>query len=751
MDAPHRFTREIAGRTLTIEVGRFATQAHGSCAVQYGNTVVLATAVMGEQKEGMDYFPLTVDYEERLYAAGKIKGSRFIKREGRPTDEAILTTRLVDRSIRPRFDLRMRHEVQVITTVLSVDFENDPDVLAIIAASCCLHISKIPWNGPIGAVRIGVVNGECIVNPTQEQTEQSILDCVVAGIKDHIVMIEAGGKEAPESIVSQAIQKSFPILSVIEDLQNEIQKTCGQQKIDWNPKEEIISQSEYDRLEKETSDFTRKEIKKIFGLQSKTERAAILQNLETRLSEYVTQKSEWGEKVAPLAIDMMRETYGLMVRERTFSDGIRVDGRKADDIRSISVDVSVLPRTHGSGLFQRGDTQVLSIVTLGAPGAEQTIDEMEIEGKKRFMHHYNFPPYAVGEIKPMRGPGRREIGHGALAEKALIPVVPPKDQFPYTIRVVSEVLESNGSSSQASICGSTLSLMDAGVPIKAPVAGIAIGLYNHPHDSSHSILLTDIQGIEDHDGDMDFKIAGTRDGVTAIQLDVKSDGISSDLCGQALGKGRQARLKILDHMKDCLEKPRPELSPFAPRIETLMIDPEKIRDVIGVGGKMIHQIIDETGVAIDIEDNGLVMVTSTDQEGMKKALQWIQNIVREVAVGEEYEGVVTQIVRDRNNGGDIGAVVEILPGKDGMIHISELDYRRIERVSDVLKIGDRVRVKVKEIDRDRGRISLSRKALLPRPEGFDNDDQHSQSGRFDRRPGDRRQRPNRRPPFRRRP
>lgn len=717
MEKIKQFAAEIAGKELKFEVGRLAGQASGACTVQYGGTVVLATAVMSQTlRDGIDYFPLLVDYEERLYAAGKIKGSRFIKREGRPSDEAVLTSRLVDRSVRPLFKETMRHDVQVVLTVLSVDQENDPDIISLIAASGALSISNIPWQGPVAGVRVGRINGEWVLNPTYEAREKSELDLVVVSTGEKVVMIEAGGQEIPEEIVLSGIEFGQKHIKKIIALIEEVQSKAGAAK-------ELIEIGELSEAEKEelhkikvkVEEFCGERLKAIFGIKEKKEHSEALIKLKDELEEVLKADNEVTKEQREKGVKMVDEAYAAAARLMVIKDDKRVDGRGLDEIRPLSCEVGVLPRTHGSGLFNRGETQVLSVVTLGSPGDEQFLDTMEETGKKHYMHHYNFPGFSVGEVAPMRSPGRREIGHGALAEKALVPVLPDKEKFPYTIRVVSEVLSSNGSSSQASVCGSTLALMDAGVPIKNPVAGIAIGLMTDPKNPDNYKILTDIQGIEDHDGDMDFKIAGTAKGITAIQLDVKLLGVKFEVLSDALAKAKSARTEILGCMSAVLPAPRPELSPYAPRITVIKINPELIREVIGKGGETINRIIDECGgadvIKIDIEDDGLVFITSTNAAMATKAEEWIKNITREIMPGEIFDGTVTQIMKDRNGGGEIGAIVELAPGKDGMVHISEFSDSRIRNVSDVVAVGDKLKVKVMEVDKERGRVGLSVKAL----------------------------------------
>lgn len=713
-----RFTKEWAGRELTIELGRFAQQAHGSCTVQYGSTVVLATAVMSEQrKEDLDFFPLTVEYEERLYAAGKISGSRFIKREGRPSEEAVLSARQVDRSIRPLFDKMIRNEIQVVITILSIDEENDPNVPALIAASTALMTSDIPWNGPLVGARIGKIGDEWIVNPTYKQREESSIDIFVSSNGTKVTMIEAEAKEATEDDTIKATELANEVSLPILDFINEIHEKIGVAKRTVQVDESKLPETK--RIERqarrqvlEQSEAFLRDIVDAYLFNTpkatKIERRAAFAMLADKLDEHLIAQGV-DDTLRTFARAQVKHVVEAEVTRAILEDNKRVDGRDIKEIRPLFIEVGVLPRTHGSGHFMRGETQVLSVVTLGAPGDVQSLDTMEFEGTKRYMHHYNFPPFSVGEAKPMRGPGRREIGHGALAERALESMIPSKEDFPYTIRVVSEVLGSNGSSSMASTCGSTLALMDAGVPIKKPVAGIAMGLASN-EDMSAWKVITDLQDLEDGEGGMDFKITGTRDGITAIQMDTKTSGLTAEVIRQTFKQAKDARMELIAAMEATIPKPRESLSPFAPRIETITIPVDKIREVIGPGGKVINGIIDETGVQIDIEQDGRVMITSDDAEGMRKAVEMVKNIVREVEAGETFHGKVVRLE-------DFGAFVNLLPNKDGLVHVSEIDYKRIERPSDVLKIGDEVDVIVKEID-NLGRVNLSMKALKPKPEGY---------------------------------
>ena len=742
MRTAKKYEHSLAGRTLTVEVGKLANQAHGSCTVRYGDTVVLATAVIApEPRDGVDYFPLMVDYEERLYAAGKIKGSRFIKREGRATDEAVLTARLIDRSIRPLFKDAVRKDVQVVITVLSVDAQNDADVPALLAASIALGISPIPWNGPLSGVRIGRTNGAFIVNPTYPERLAGDLDLFVAGTADEVVMIEAGAKQVSEKdfyeAVAAAQKENASLMSFIT-------KIVDAQKVAKFAEQPLSAdeQASYDLVSRKVAEFLKS--KNVIGVFTPDKEATKVNiaALKTELDAALKADNEVSKDARAEGVGLLDAALEAAARDIVLSQNKRVDGRALEEIRPLSAEVGVLPRTHGSGLFQRGETQVLSIVTLGSPGDEQTLDTMEESGTKRYMHHYNFPPFSVGEVKPLRGPSRRDIGHGALAEKALEVLLPTKEDFPYTVRVVSEVLSSNGSSSQASVCGSSLALMDAGVPVVAPCAGIAMGLITDPADKKKYRILTDIQGIEDHSGDMDFKIAGKKDGITAVQLDIKLGGISLEIVRETLDKARAARMKILEVMNRAIAAPRPELSEYAPRIISLKVPVDKIREVIGSGGKIINEIIKTCAVeAIDIDDEGLVAITSHTAEGAQQAKEWIEAIVKVIEVGEEYEGTVTQIITDKNTGGEIGAIVELTRGKDGMVHISQFRYDHVANVSDIVKVGDKIRVKVVEVDAERGRVSLSAKALLPVPEGYSGDSQ----GGFGRRTDNRSRGPHRSP------
>jgi len=687
----------LAGRTLRLETGRLAKQAGGAVLVQYGDTCVLVTATASAQpREGIDFFPLTVDYEERLYSVGKIPGG-FIKREGRPSEKAILSGRLVDRPIRPLFPKGFRNDVQVVATVMSVDQDNPPEIAAIVGASAALHISDIPFKGPIGGVAVGYINGDFVINPKLAQTEQSKLHLIVAGTADAVMMVEAGAEEVPEEVCLEAIMAGHEqiktLVQFIEDFRSEA-LALGLAK---EKKEPVIYKVEPE-LDQAVRAFATEPLHKAVLTKDKLEREAKIDKLKAEtLAQFGEKYPEINKDIFGVYESIFKET----VRKLMTVAKSRPDGRGLEAVRPITCEVGVLPRTHGTGLFTRGQTQVLTVVTLGAVGDEQILDGLGVEDSKRYMHHYNFPSFSVGETRPMRGPGRREIGHGALAERALVPMIPNEVEFPYTIRLVSEVVESNGSTSMGSVCGSTLGLLDAGVPIKAPVSGVAMGLIK---EGDHYSILTDIQGMEDALGDMDFKVAGTKAGVTAIQMDIKIAGISRSILKDALEQARKGRLFIMERMMEAISQPRPELSPYAPRIITTTIDPDKIREVIGPGGKTIKKIIEETGVKIDIEDDGRVFIAAVDGEAGKKALKIIEDLTRDVEVGKIYIGKVQRIM-------NFGAFVEILPGKEGLVHISHLAEERVPKVEDVVAIGDEILVKVTEIDRQ-GRINLSRKEAL---------------------------------------
>jgi len=691
------FSTQLGGKDLVISTGKLAELASGSVTVRYGDTVVLATAVVAkEPREDVDFFPLLVDYEERLYAAGKISGSRFIKREGRPSEQAILTCRLIDRPIRPLFPKTYKNDIQVVITVLSYDLEHDPDTISIIAASAALSQSIAPFEGPVAAVRVGQIDGKFVTNPTNAELLKSTLDLVVAGTKDKVMMLEAGALEVDEKTMTEAIRFGHKELQAGIEIQK---KLISDTKVTADEIEEPA-------VLKEVKEYLGKKLSKVVYEADKQKREETLNAFEKEVLENFEGNYKQIELKSAFSQILEKE-----VREAIVEKEMRPDGRKLDEIRPISIEVGLLPRTHGSGLFTRGQTQVLSIVTLGAPGEEQIIETMEEEGTKRYMHHYNFPPFSTGEVKPMRSVSRREIGHGALAERALIPVLPSHEDFPYTIRVVSEVLSSNGSSSMASTCGSTLALMDAGVPIKEPVAGIAMGLMTL--DKKYKVL-TDIQGLEDFAGDMDFKVTATKKGITAIQLDTKLKGIEIDILAEALEKARVANDQILEKITKAISEPRKELSKFAPRIQTLQIPVDKIGEIIGPGGKNIRKLVEDCGgkevTTIDIEDDGTVTIASTDSVCGNRAIETIKGATREVQVGEVFEGPVVSILKDRMRGNEIGAIVQILPNKDGMVHISQIAEERVNKIEDYLKIGQVVKVKVMEVDKERGRVSLSIKA-----------------------------------------
>jgi polyribonucleotide nucleotidyltransferase len=690
------FERSVAGRTLSIRVGEFAQQANGAVSVQYGNTVVLVTVCSSsEPREGADFVLLTVDYEERLYAAGKIPGS-FIRREGRPTEEAVITSRLIDRSLRPLLSKEFHYDVQVVATVLSVDQENDPDICALIGASAALTLSDIPFSGPISAVHVGYLNDALVVNPPLAQIENSLLDLIVASTSEDIVMVEAGAKEISEGVLVGAIKLGREANQEVIRLQEEIQQTHGKTKVRTESKELAPE------LSSQVSSMLGERLSQVLEEPEKLQRDKALTSLREEVKSKLVESFPENDIKVTFETQLKATVRGKILQTRQ-----HVDGRQTKEIRPISCQVGILPRTHGSGLFARGETQVLTITTLGSTSREQLLDGLGLEETKRFMHHYNFPPFSTGEVKRIGTTGRREIGHGALVERAITPVLPSEADFPYTIRLVSEVLSSHGSTSMASACASTLSLMDAGVPIKAPVAGIAMGLVTG-RDGSY-VILTDIVGMEDAYGDMDFKVAGTARGVTALQLDIKLQGISYDILAEGLDQAREARLEILRKMGLAIDASRSELSPYAPRMYEITIDPSKIGSVIGPGGRIIRSIIEETKTTIDINNDGKVLVGSPNEEAAQKAIKIIQDLTREVEQGEIYTGKVTRLF-------NFGAMVEILPGKEGLVHISELADYHVPQVEDVVKVGDEVMVKVIGIDGS-GRINLSRKAIL---EGLSN-------------------------------
>ncbi|MEW9496549.1 polyribonucleotide nucleotidyltransferase [Bacillus altitudinis] len=687
------FTIDWAGRQLTVETGQLAKQANGAVLVRYGDTAVLSSATASKEPKPLDFFPLTVNYEERLYAVGKIPGG-FIKREGRPSEKAILASRLIDRPIRPLFADGFRNEVQVISIVMSVDQDCSSEMAAMFGSSLALCVSDIPFEGPIAGVTVGRVDGKLIINPNVEQLEQSDINLVVAGTKDAINMVEAGADEVPEETMLEAIMYGHQEIKRLIEFQEEIVKAVGKEKID-------IPLYEVDQaLAEEVKQLAEADLLKAIQVHEKHAREDSISAVKKAVVQKF-EEEERDEATIKQAKDVLNKLVKNEVRRLITEEKVRPDGRGVDQIRPLSSEVGLLPRTHGSGLFTRGQTQALSICTLGALGDVQILDGLGVEESKRFMHHYNFPQFSVGETGPMRGPGRREIGHGALGERALEPVIPSEKDFPYTVRLVSEVLESNGSTSQASICASTLAMMDAGVPIKAPVAGIAMGLVK---SGEYYTVLTDIQGMEDALGDMDFKVAGTSKGVTALQMDIKIDGLSKDILEEALQQAKKGRMEILDSMLSTIPASRGELSRYAPKILTMTINPDKIRDVIGPSGKQINKIIEDTGVKIDIEQDGTIFISSTEEDMNQKAKKIIEDLVREVEVGQLYLGKVKRIEK-------FGAFLEIFSGKDGLVHISELALERVGKVEDVVKIGDELLVKVTEIDKQ-GRVNLSRKAVL---------------------------------------
>lgn len=693
----HKYQIEVAGRPLVVEVGQVAKQANGSALVRYGDTVVLVTATASSPREGLDFFPLTVEYEEKQYAVGRIPGG-FIKREGRATENATLSARQIDRPIRPLFPKGFKNDLQIVATILSVDKDNSPDITSILGASVALGVSNIPFAGPVAAVIVGLVDGQLIINPTIEQHHDSDLHLVVAGTREAIMMVEGHANEVPENMMLDAIFFAHEEIKRLVAFQEPIYAELGK------PKMEVAAAPIDEEMAAAVRAFGQSRLEEAVKNADKKSREAHMDEARAAiLAHFKEVYPEQDKNIASIVDKQMKE----IVRNMILEDGDRVDGRKLDEIRPIACEVGFLPRPHGSGLFTRGQTQVLSVVTLGPLRENQLLDGLTIAESKRYIHHYNFPPYSVGETKPMRGPSRRDIGHGALAERALLAVVPSEEEFPYTIRVVSEVLESNGSSSMGSVCGSTMALMHAGVPIKAPVSGIAMGLVK---GEDKFAILADIQGIEDALGDMDFKLAGTAKGVTALQMDIKIFGVDREIVSAALAKAKQGRMFIMGKMLEAIDKPNQELSPYAPQMIRMQINPDKIREVIGPGGKIIHKIVAESGAKIDIEDDGSLFIIATDEESGKKARSLIEAILAEVEVGRIYTGTVKRIM-------DFGAFVEIIPGvlgssgKEGLVHISQLDEARVNKVEDVVKIGDKIEVKVTEIDRQ-GRVNLSRKAVL---------------------------------------
>ncbi len=696
--AEHRVTVDMGGKELTISTGKWAKLAGGSAVVQLGGTIVLvASSAAKTAKPGLDFVPLTCDYRERTYAAGKIPGG-FFKREGRPTEKETLSSRQIDRPIRPLMHKQWTYETQIMATVVSSDQEHDADVLALIGGSASLVLSDIPFPEPVAAVRVGRVDGQWIVMPTFAQLDESDVDIVVAGTANDIIMVEGGCREVPEADMIAALEFATQNIRKIVAVQNELVKLCGK------PKRPVVDKVDVGELEADLRARYTSRLRDAIRIPGKDARQEELDIITKEAAAALAEK--YGDKavfIGKLLHDVERDE----LREMILRDGVRSDGRKPDQIRPISIEVGLLPRTHGSCLFTRGETQALVVTTLGTKSDEQRVEELEGQSWKSYMLHYNFPPFSVGETRPIRGPGRREIGHGALAERAVEPVIPADTSFPYTIRIVSDILESNGSSSMASVCGASMALMDAGVPVKAAVAGVAMGLIK---EGDRVAVLTDILGVEDHLGDMDFKVTGTTEGVTAFQMDTKIGGISFEIMKRALEQARVGRLFILGKMKDCLSAPRGEMSPFAPRITIMHINPDKIREVIGPGGKIIKKITEETGCQIDIEDTGEIRIAAVNMEGSKRAEEIIRNITEDPEIGRTYQGKVRSIV-------NFGAFVEIVPGRDGLLHVSEIDWGRTEKVEDVLNVGDLVMVKVVDVDRD-GKIRLSRRALLPQPEGY---------------------------------
>ena len=682
---------EIAGRTLSIETGKLAQQAHGAAVVRYGDAVVLVTAVMGGVREGLDFFPLTIEYEERLYAVGRIPGS-FFRREGRPTTEATLAARLTDRPLRPRFPKGMRNEVQIITTVLSADHENQPDILGIIGASAALSVSQIPFNGPVAATRMGYMDGELVVNPTYDQLAGGKLDLTIAGSRDAVIMIEAGAKEVSEEVVLEALRIGQENNVRVIDLQDKIVAEAGK------PKTEVVfSEGSDPELLSSIERIARPALESIIDRgEGRGERNEGIKQAEHEAIEQLSEQYD-AKTIAKAFDDVLKKT----VRAKVIKEGKRPDGRALTEVRPLSSEVGLLPRTHGSALFQRGETQILTVATLGSMSMTQKLDGLSPDDTKRYIHHYNFPPFSTGEARRM-GTGRREIGHGALAERALAPVIPDEADFPYAFRVVSEALGSNGSTSMGSVCGSTMALMDAGVPITRPVSGVAMGLMTD--DEGNFQVLTDIQGVEDFFGDMDFKVAGTKEGITALQMDIKVSGITQEIFRQALAQAKEGRAFILNHMLGTLAEPRAELNPNAPRMTRVSIPVDKIGAVIGPGGKTIRSIVEATGATVDVENDGVVTIGAPDGDAAQQAIRMIEGLTKEVEIGERYTGKVTRLM-------NFGAFVEILPGKEGMVHVSELDTTRVESVEAAVKVGDEIEVMVVEIDR-MGRVNLSRRAVL---------------------------------------
>ena len=694
-----QFSMELAGRTLMVEVGRVAAQANGAAFMHYGDTVVLSTATASEKpRDGIDFFPLSVEYEEKLYAVGKIPGG-YLKREGKPSENAILTDRVIDRPMRPLFPKDYRNDVALNNLVMSVDPDCSPELTAMLGSAIATAISDIPFDGPTASTMVGLIDGEFVINPTSAQKEVSDLALTVASTREKVIMIEAGANEVPEDVMLEAIFKAHEVNQEIIKFIDTIVAECGKEKHDYE--HHIVDPEMYDDM---VAFITPEAMEEAVFTDDKQTREANIRAIEEKLEERYAENEEWLAQIGEAVYAFQKKT----VRKMILKDHKRPDGRDIKQIRPLHAEVDCLPRVHGSALFQRGQTQVMTVTTLGSLSEAQRLDGIDVtETTKRYMHHYNFPSYSVGETRPSRGPGRREIGHGALAERALVPVLPSEEEFPYAIRTVSEIMESNGSTSQGSICASSLSLMAAGVPVKAPVAGISVGLVTGEGDDDY-IILTDIQGLEDFFGDMDFKVAGTTEGITSIQVDTKIKGLSFNVIETAIKNARKARLHILDKINECIPEPKKEVSKFAPKTSTISIDPEKIRDVIGAGGKVINKIIADTGVKIDIKEDGTVFVSSTDHDGVNEAIRIIESLTKEVEAGEVYLGKVTKITA-------FGAFIEILPNKEGLCHISKLDNKRVEKVEDVVSVGDEILVKVTDID-SQGRINLSRKDALPQDE-----------------------------------
>ena len=701
------YTYDMSGRKFNVETGKFAKQANGSVLVRYGETVLLVTATASrEPREGIDFFPLTVDYEERMYSVGKIPGG-FIKREGRPTEKAILAARLTDRPLRPLFPKGFRNAVHIVATVMSMDQDNPPEIACINGASLALSLSDIPFAGPVGAVMIGYVDGKLVVNPDIEQRDKSALQLTVAGTREAIMMVESGAKEVDKEVIIDALLLAHEEIKALVDFQTEIVREQGREKMAFTAKPVPPE------IEAQVRDFARERILEALTIPEKLAREGRIEEIQAAWLAELAEEPD----LAVYGKEAFTSLLKQVMRQQILDKELRPDGRKPKEIRPVACQAGLFPRIHGSALFTRGQTQVLNACTLGVPGDVQILDGLGLEESKRFMHHYNFPPYSVGEPGFMRGPGRREIGHGALAERALLPMIPPEEEFPYTIRLVSEVLESNGSSSMGSVCAASMALMDAGVPVKASVGGIAMGLIK---EGERYAILTDIQGMEDFMGDMDFKVAGTRRGITALQMDIKVHGLNRAILSAALDQAVQGYNFILDKMEDAIAQPRPDLSPYAPRIVVLIVPVDKIREVIGPGGKMVNKIIEETGVKIDIEDDGTIYIASPDGEAAARAKRIIEDLVKEVEVGEVYLGTVVRVE-------SYGAFVELIPGKDGLVHISQLDRKRVAKTEDVVKMGDKIEVKVIGID-EKGRVKLSHKVLLPpEPEGEENSEEEKRS------------------------